>query len=73
MYDIVRIPMAFTFEVCLLDVPFFISKFDGGVLTSCIDWQIYGDGTATSRDCFKMFNPTDLANYNVCYLKTSQQ
>ncbi|XP_061372824.1 metallocarboxypeptidase A-like protein TRV_02598 isoform X2 [Gastrolobium bilobum] len=39
MYDIVRVPMAFTFE-------------------------IYGDGTASSRDCFKMFNPTDLASYN---------
>lgn len=38
MYDIVRIPMAFTFE-------------------------IYGDGTASSRDCFKMFNPTDPASY----------
>ncbi|KAK7311015.1 hypothetical protein RJT34_08863 [Clitoria ternatea] len=39
MYDIVGVPMAFTFE-------------------------IYGDGTASSRDCFKMFNPTDLASYN---------
>ncbi|KAH1252191.1 Carboxypeptidase O [Glycine max] len=39
MYDIVGVPMAFTFE-------------------------IYGDGTASSRDCFKMFNPTDLATYN---------
>ncbi|KAG5018165.1 hypothetical protein JHK82_014116 [Glycine max] len=39
MYDIVGVPMAFTFE-------------------------IYGDGTASSRDCFKMFNPIDLATYN---------
>ncbi|XP_057435148.1 uncharacterized protein LOC130727889 [Lotus japonicus] len=39
MYDIVRVPMAFTFE-------------------------IYGDGTASSKDCFKMFNPVDLASYN---------
>ncbi|KAF7829489.1 carboxypeptidase A6 [Senna tora] len=39
MYDIVRVPMAFTFE-------------------------IYGDGTASSKDCFKMFNPTDLSSYN---------
>ncbi|XP_004500881.1 uncharacterized protein [Cicer arietinum] len=39
MYDVVRVPMAFTFE-------------------------IYGDGTTSSRDCFKMFNPTDLASYN---------
>ncbi|KEH36303.1 zinc carboxypeptidase family protein [Medicago truncatula] len=48
MYDVVRVPLAFTFE-------------------------IYGDGTASSRDCFKMFNPTDLASYDVCYLITSQQ
>lgn len=39
MYDVVRVPLAFTFE-------------------------IYGDGTASSRDCFKMFNPTDLASYD---------
>ncbi|XWS24591.1 hypothetical protein CRYUN_Cryun28dG0116200 [Craigia yunnanensis] len=34
MYDVVRVPMAFTFE-------------------------IYGDGTASTKDCFKMFNPVD--------------
>ncbi|XVF35840.1 hypothetical protein REPUB_Repub19eG0005700 [Reevesia pubescens] len=34
MYDVVRVPMAFTFE-------------------------IYGDDTASSKDCFKMFNPVD--------------
>ncbi|KAK7352180.1 hypothetical protein VNO80_17598 [Phaseolus coccineus] len=39
MYDVVGVPMAFTFE-------------------------IYGDGTASSRDCFKMFNPTEPAAYN---------
>ncbi|KAK6939231.1 Peptidase M14, carboxypeptidase A [Dillenia turbinata] len=39
MYDIVRVPLAFTFE-------------------------IYGDGTASSRDCFKMFNPTDQKTFN---------
>ncbi|KAI4317027.1 hypothetical protein L6164_024940 [Bauhinia variegata] len=39
MYDIARVPMAFTFE-------------------------IYGDGTASSNDCFQMFNPTDLSSYN---------
>lgn len=39
MYDIMRVPMAFTFE-------------------------IYGDGEATSKDCFKMFNPTDLSTFN---------
>ncbi|KAE9586681.1 hypothetical protein Lal_00004835 [Lupinus albus] len=39
MYDMVRVPMAFTFE-------------------------IYGDGTASSKDCFKMFNPTDPSSYN---------
>ncbi|KAK7283452.1 hypothetical protein RIF29_12976 [Crotalaria pallida] len=39
MYDIVRVPMAFTFE-------------------------IYGDETASTKDCFKMFNPTDLSSYN---------
>ncbi|OAY22595.2 metallocarboxypeptidase A-like protein TRV_02598 [Manihot esculenta] len=39
MYDIVKVPMAFTFE-------------------------IYGDPTASSKDCFKMFNPVDLAAFN---------
>ncbi|XP_027905014.1 carboxypeptidase A6 [Vigna unguiculata] len=39
MYDVVGVPMAFTFE-------------------------IYGDGTASSKDCFKMFNPIDPATYN---------
>ncbi|XP_030548743.1 carboxypeptidase A6 [Rhodamnia argentea] len=39
MYDVVRVPMAFTFE-------------------------IYGDGAASPRDCFKMFNPTDVRTYN---------
>ncbi|KAE8057375.1 hypothetical protein FH972_014076 [Carpinus fangiana] len=39
MYDIARVPMAFTFE-------------------------IYGDEAASSQDCFKMFNPTDLTTFN---------
>ncbi|KAI8005021.1 hypothetical protein LOK49_LG08G00107 [Camellia lanceoleosa] len=39
MYDIARVPMAFTFE-------------------------IYGDRTASSKDCFKMFNPVDLTTFN---------
>ncbi|GLT45669.1 hypothetical protein SLA2020_194850 [Shorea laevis] len=39
MYDIVKAPMAFTFE-------------------------IYGDGTASQKDCFKMFNPVDLTTFN---------
>ncbi|KAK7351803.1 hypothetical protein VNO77_11508 [Canavalia gladiata] len=39
MYDIMAVPMAFTFE-------------------------IYGDETASLRDCFKMFNPTDRVSYN---------
>ncbi|XWS26002.1 hypothetical protein CRYUN_Cryun27aG0116300 [Craigia yunnanensis] len=34
MYDVVRVPMAFTFE-------------------------IYGDDSASTKDCFKMFNPVD--------------
>ncbi|XP_022772568.1 carboxypeptidase B2-like [Durio zibethinus] len=38
MYDVVRVPMAFTFE-------------------------IYGDGTASAKDCFKMFNPVDLTTF----------
>lgn len=75
MYDVVRVPLAFTFEVCISAGPLPILYYQiwCGVLTSCIDWQIYGDGTASSRDCFKMFNPTDLASYDVCYLITSQQ
>ncbi|XP_047324928.1 carboxypeptidase A6-like [Impatiens glandulifera] len=39
MYDIAKVPMAFTFE-------------------------IYGDMTASSKDCFKMFNPVDLPTFN---------
>ncbi|KAL6995962.1 hypothetical protein U1Q18_006099 [Sarracenia purpurea var. burkii] len=39
VYDVARVPMAFTFE-------------------------IYGDGTASSKDCFKMFNPVDLTAFN---------
>ncbi|GLT75575.1 hypothetical protein SLA2020_472900 [Shorea laevis] len=38
MYDIVKVPMAFTFE-------------------------IYGDGTASPKDCFKMFNPVELTTF----------
>ncbi|GAB2232454.1 hypothetical protein Droror1_Dr00011487 [Drosera rotundifolia] len=39
MYEIAKVPMAFTFE-------------------------IYGDGSASAKDCFRMFNPTDLATFN---------
>lgn len=39
MHDIVKVPMAFTFE-------------------------IYGDSSASSKDCFKMFNPVDEATFN---------
>ncbi|XP_008781269.1 carboxypeptidase A6 isoform X4 [Phoenix dactylifera] len=39
MYDIAKVPMAFTFE-------------------------IYGDLSASSKDCFKMFNPVDKVTFN---------
>ncbi|KAG5542781.1 hypothetical protein RHGRI_015782 [Rhododendron griersonianum] len=39
MFDVARVPMAFTFE-------------------------IYGDGTASAKDCFKMFNPIDQTTFN---------
>ncbi|XP_051124066.1 metallocarboxypeptidase A-like protein MCYG_01475 [Andrographis paniculata] len=39
MYDVARVPMAFTFE-------------------------IYGDPNASSKDCFKMFNPVDISSFN---------
>lgn len=39
MYDVGRVPMAFTFE-------------------------IYGDPAASSKDCFKMFNPTSTNTFN---------
>uniref|UniRef100_A0A2P2KQD9 Uncharacterized protein MANES_05G134400 n=1 Tax=Rhizophora mucronata TaxID=61149 RepID=A0A2P2KQD9_RHIMU len=39
MYDVVKVPMAFTFE-------------------------IYGDATASTKDCFKMFNPVELTTFN---------
>ncbi|XP_057974376.1 uncharacterized protein LOC131162190 [Malania oleifera] len=39
MYEVARVPMAFTFE-------------------------IYGDGAASAKDCFKMFNPIDLTTFN---------
>ncbi|XP_048501834.1 uncharacterized protein LOC104905661 isoform X2 [Beta vulgaris subsp. vulgaris] len=38
IYEIAKVPMAFTFE-------------------------IYGDESAPSKDCFRMFNPTDLTTY----------
>ncbi|XP_042381537.1 putative metallocarboxypeptidase ECM14 [Zingiber officinale] len=39
MYDVVKVPLAFTFE-------------------------IYGDSEASSKDCFKMFNPVDKLVFN---------
>ncbi|KAK1296808.1 hypothetical protein QJS10_CPB15g00263 [Acorus calamus] len=39
IYDALKVPMAFTFE-------------------------IYGDLEAPSRDCFRMFNPINLATFN---------
>ncbi|KAF9608626.1 hypothetical protein IFM89_010111 [Coptis chinensis] len=39
MYDVMKVPMAFTFE-------------------------IYGDKAASSKDCFRMFNPVDLTTFN---------
>lgn len=39
MFNVVRVPMSFTFE-------------------------IYGDSAASSKDCFKMFNPTDHSTFN---------
>ncbi|MQL85109.1 hypothetical protein Taro_017625 [Colocasia esculenta] len=39
MYDILKVPFAFTFE-------------------------IYGDAEASSKDCFKMFNPIDLTTFS---------
>ncbi|KAG9153044.1 hypothetical protein Leryth_012305 [Lithospermum erythrorhizon] len=39
MYDVARVPMAFTFE-------------------------IYGDNNASSKDCFRMFNPVDITSFN---------
>ncbi|KAF2310207.1 hypothetical protein GH714_007210 [Hevea brasiliensis] len=47
MYDIVKVPMAFTFE-------------------------IYGDPTASSKDCFKMFNPVDLSTFIISKSKSSR-
>ncbi|GAB4833001.1 hypothetical protein Ancab_007024 [Ancistrocladus abbreviatus] len=39
MYDMAKVPMAFTFE-------------------------IYGDGSVSTKDCFRMFNPVDLPTFN---------
>lgn len=39
MYDVMKVPLAFTFE-------------------------IYGDKEASSKDCFRMFNPTDLTTFD---------
>ncbi|KAI8549323.1 hypothetical protein RHMOL_Rhmol06G0016600 [Rhododendron molle] len=36
----------------------------GGSVGFVIDWQIYGDGTASAKDCFKMFNPVDQTTFN---------
>lgn len=37
------------------------------MMHASIGWQIYGDSTASSKDCFKMFNPTDITTFNVSY------
>ncbi|CAK9178333.1 unnamed protein product [Ilex paraguariensis] len=29
-----------------------------------LTFEIYGDGTASSKDCFKMFNPIDITTFN---------
>ncbi|XP_064958981.1 metallocarboxypeptidase A-like protein MCYG_01475 isoform X1 [Musa acuminata AAA Group] len=47
MYDVVKVPMAFTFE-------------------------IYGDSEASSKDCFKMFNPVDKLEFNKAVNKWSE-
>ncbi|KAL0326014.1 UNVERIFIED_CONTAM: hypothetical protein Sradi_5170700 [Sesamum radiatum] len=47
MYDIARVPMAFTFE-------------------------IYGDLKASSKDCFRMFNPIDITSFNMFSIGVQQ-
>ncbi|WOL17270.1 hypothetical protein Cni_G26059 [Canna indica] len=46
MYDVAKVPMAFTFE-------------------------IYGDSEASSKDCFKMFNPIDKGAFDKAVSKWS--
>ena len=72
MFDIVKVPMAFTFEVCQV-IPHFplevliLKQPDPDKSASFfVVTQIYGDGAASSRDCFKMFNPTESGTFNVC-------
>lgn len=80
MFNVVRVPMSFTFEVCEMQSLLILYSWlrlcmriiscSWLVLcmhiTSCIDYQIYGDSAASSKDCFKMFNPTDHSTFNVC-------
>lgn len=69
MYDVVRVPMAFTFEVCEMQtllIKFLTASLSHlGLKFFCIIWQIYGDNAASSKDCFKMFNPVDHITFNV--------
>lgn len=71
MYDIARVPMAFTFEVCEIhtvsyDFYVYVIKLTNKSPYLYTDWQIYGDKTASLKDCFKMFNPVDHTTFNVC-------
>lgn len=67
MYDIAKVPMAFTFEVCeIRTLTLWLLRAIWLFDIFCIDRQIYGDEAASSQDCFKMFNPTDLTTFNVC-------
>ena len=70
MYDVVRVPMAFTFEVFEMETFFSKNNFEQIYLinshTLLGGWQIYGDGTASTKDCFKMFNPVDHTTFKVC-------
>ena len=44
-----------------------------GSLSFMHSLQIYGDGTASSKDCFKMFNPIDLTTFNVRHFASEKK
>ncbi|GAB2300443.1 hypothetical protein Dimus_034486 [Dionaea muscipula] len=69
MYDIAKVPMAFTFEVCNRSFGFnLLCSLSCFLLIrrhhSHFYPQIYGDESASAKDCFRMFNPTDIATFN---------
>lgn len=69
IYEIAKVPMAFTFEVC--EMMYFsdqVTWCDGFIYKFDLHLQIYGDESAPVKDCFRMFNPTDQTTFKVWWV-----